>query len=304
MRVDNQMKKMTTKSALLLLLTATIWGIAFVAQSAGSDYAGPFTFNAIRTIMGGVVLIPCIYFLDKGKKKRGEMIASDQKTLITGGILCGVVLFTASNLQQIGIAYTTAGKAGFITALYIVLVPMMGIFLKKITGLKIWLGVLLAAVGLYFLCMNEGFSIGIGDIYLLMGAACFAVHILVIDYYSPKVDGVKMSCIQFFVCGILSAVPMLLFETPRIGSLVSGWIPLVYAGVMSCGVAYTLQIVGQRDADPTIASLILSLESVVSVLAGFLILGERLSIREGIGCILMFAAIILAQLPEQERQTV
>jgi len=303
MRVDNQMKKMTTKSALLLLLTATIWGIAFVAQSAGSDYAGPFTFNAIRTIMGGVVLIPCIYFLDKGKKKRSEMIASDQKNLITGGILCGVVLFIASNLQQIGIAYTTAGKAGFITALYIVLVPMMGIFLKKITGLKIWLGVLLAAVGLYFLCMNEGFSIGIGDIYLLMGAACFAVHILVIDYYSPKVDGVKMSCIQFFVCGILSAVPMLLFETPRIGSLVSGWIPLVYAGVMSCGVAYTLQIVGQRDADPTIASLILSLESVVSVLAGFLILGERLSIREGIGCILMFAAIILAQLPEQERQT-
>lgn len=301
--MDNQMKKMTTKSALLLLLTATIWGIAFVAQSAGSDYAGPFTFNAIRTIMGGVVLIPCIYFLDKGKKKRSEMIASDQKNLITGGILCGVVLFIASNLQQIGIAYTTAGKAGFITALYIVLVPMMGIFLKKITGLKIWLGVLLAAVGLYFLCMNEGFSIGIGDIYLLMGAACFAVHILVIDYYSPKVDGVKMSCIQFFVCGILSAVPMLLFETPRIGSLVSGWIPLVYAGVMSCGVAYTLQIVGQRDADPTIASLILSLESVVSVLAGFLILGERLSIREGIGCILMFAAIILAQLPEQERQT-
>jgi len=296
------MKKISTKSFLLLLLTAVIWGTAFVAQSAGTDYAGPFTFNAVRSAMGGLVLIPCIYFLDRGKKKRGEQVVSDRKALLKGGVLCGVVLFIASNLQQIGIQYTTAGKAGFITALYIVIVPIMGIFLKKFAGLKVWMGVLLAAVGLYFLCITDSLKIGMGDIYILVCAICFAVHILVIDYYSPLVDGVKMSCIQFLVCAVLSAVPMFLFESPQTESILAGWLPLVYAGVMSCGVAYTLQIVGQRGADPTIVSLILSLEAVVSVLAGFLILGERLSSREFIGCILMFAAIILAQLPEREKK--
>jgi len=299
----DKMKKVKTKSALLLLLTAIIWGAAFVAQSAGADYAEAFSFTSIRSFVGGVVLIPCIFLFDRGRKKRGETaVHSDKKTLMTGGVLCGILLFIASSMQQIGIEYTTAGKAGFITALYIVIVPIMGIFLKKYVGIQVWIGVILAAAGLYFLCITESFSIGTGDMYILLCAVCFSVHILVIDHYSPKVDGVKMACIQFFVCSILSAVPMILFENPQLDRLLEGWLPIAYAGVMSCGVAYTLQIVGQRDSDPTIASLILSLEAVVSVLAGFLLLDERLTVREGIGCVLMFAAIILAQLPGKEKK--
>ena len=295
------MKRVNSKSVILLLLTAVIWGTAFVAQSAGTDYAEAFTFNCIRSFMGGIVLIPCIYFLDRGQKKRNEVKHQDSKTLIIGGILCGVLLFIASNLQQIGIQYTTAGKTGFITALYIVLVPVLGLVLRKYVGLQVWMGVLLAALGLYLLCITERFSIGAGDGYILACAVCFSIHILVIDYFSPKVDGVKMSCIQFFVCGLLSSVPMFVWESPDPKLLLQGWFPLVYTGVMSCGIAYTLQIVGQRNMDPTIASLILSLEAVISVLAGFFILGERLTLREMAGCILMFAAIILAQLPKKVR---
>ena len=291
----------------MLLLTAVIWGVAFVAQSVGMDYVGPFTFNFVRCMIGGVVLIPCIFLLDrlnrKDRKKEQKISraqAAERKTLLTGGICCGVALCVASNLQQFGIKYTTVGKAGFITALYIVLVPLIGIFLKKTAGIRIWFSVLLAVGGLYLLCITEEFSIGTGDFLVLLCAFVFAVHILVIDYFSPKVDGVRMSCIQFFVCGILSGAAMLITEKPDLTAIFQAWMPILYAGVMSCGVAYTLQIVGQKGMDPTVASLILSLESVVSVLAGWLLLGQKLSQRELFGCVLMFGAIILAQLPDKK----
>lgn len=295
---------MRRKNAFMLFLTAFIWGTAFVAQSVGMDHLGPFGFNGIRSLIGGVALLPCIYILGKINKNSNEK--GDVKTLAAGGICCGLALFAASSMQQIGIQYTTAGKAGFITAFYIVLVPVFGIFLGKKTGWKIWLAVALALAGLYFLCITESFSVGRGDIYVFIGALLFTVHILVIDYFAPRTDGVKMSCIQFFVAGILSMFPMAAFETTTVEGIMRSWGPLLYAGVLSCGVAYTLQIIGQKNMNPTVASLILSLESCISVLAGWAILGEQLSVREGVGCILMFAAIVLAQIPEKQsknRQT-
>lgn len=302
------MGKVHVKSSLMLLAAALIWGVAFVAQSVGTEYVGPFTFNAIRSLIGGVVLIPCIFLLNRKNGKNGGASAPQEhksageteknpRDLILGGVCCGVCLCVASNLQQIGISYTTVGKAGFITAMYIILVPLLGIFLKKKVGVKIWVSVALAVAGLYLLCMTEGFSIGRGDAYVLVCALFFAFHILTIDYFSPKADGVKMSCIQFFVSGLISAVLMFLFETPEFSAILTAWLPILYAGVMSCGVAYTLQIIGQRDMDPTVASLILSLESVISVLAGWVILHQSLSLKELLGCVIMFGAIILAQLP-------
>lgn len=302
------MKKASAKNPLLLFLAAVIWGVAFVAQSVGMEYVGPFTFNAVRSLIGGIVLIPCIFFLDHLKKEEQEKPLAEaekkkaDKTLLTGGVCCGLCLCVASNLQQIGIGYTTVGKAGFITAMYIILVPVLGIFMKRKIGWKIWVSVVLGVLGLYLLCMTESFSLSKGDAYVLLCALVFSFHILTIDHFSPLVDGVRMSCIQFLVSGIGSAVLMFLFEKPQIGAILQAWMPILYAGVMSCGVAYTLQIVGQKGMNPTVASLILSLESVVSVLAGWVLLGQKLSVREFSGCGIMFAAIILAQLPEQKRQ--
>ncbi|MEO2263198.1 DMT family transporter [Dorea sp. YH-dor228] len=292
---------MRPKNAFMLILTAFIWGTAFVAQSVGMDYLGPFTFNGVRSLIGGVALIPCIWILQKLNDKSDPVTEErNRKDLLIGGISCGVLLFAASSLQQVGIQYTTAGKAGFITAFYIVFVPVLGIFLGKKTGWKVWTAVILALAGLYFLCITEKFTIGKGDIFLFACALVFSLHILVIDYFSPKVEGVKMSCIQFLVCGIISLPFMFLLEIPKMGAIVDAAWPLLYAGVLSCGVAYTLQIIGQKNVNPAIASLILSLESCFSVLAGWVILGEKLSVRESIGCILMFAAIILAQLPDKK----
>lgn len=292
------------RNSLLLLLTAAIWGVAFVAQSVGMDYVGAFTFNAVRSIIGSIVLLPVIWFLDKKKEPVSQTPAekaAGRKTLIIGGICCGVCLCLASNFQQFGIKYTTVGKAGFITACYIVIVPIIGLFLKKKCSPFIWAAVVMALIGLYLLCITDGFSIGKGDFLVLICAILFSLHILVIDYFSPMVDGVKMSCIQFLVCGILSAIPALILENPQISSILSAWMPILYAGVMSCGVAYTLQIVGQKGMNPTVASLILSLESCISVIAGWAILGQALSTREIIGCFVMFGAIILAQLPQKEK---
>ena len=293
---------MKIKNALLLLLTASIWGVAFVAQSVGMDYVGPFTFNCVRCLMGGVVLLPCIWFFDRKNKKRKQVpaIPGARKTLVMGGICCGVALCLASNFQQFGIQYTTVGKAGFITACYIVIVPVLGLLLGKKCSPVAAGAVVLSLAGLYMLCMNGGeLSVNKGDLLMLVCAFLFAVHIMVIDFFSPVVDGVKMSCIQFFVSGALSGVGMLLFEEPVVSQLLEAWLPLAYAGIFSCGVAYTLQIVGQAGADPTIASLILSLESSISVLAGWVILGQQLSAREIAGCVLMFGAIMLAQIPKK-----
>lgn len=290
------------KNSLLLLLTATIWGIAFVAQSVGMDYVGGFTFNAVRSIIGATVLLPLIFFLDSRKPKvtlTPEEKQKQKKTLLIGGICCGIFLCLASNFQQFGIKYTTVGKAGFITACYIVIVPILGLFLKKKCTAYVWIAVALSLIGLYLLCIKDGFSIGKGDALVFICAILFSFHILVIDYFSPLVDGVKLSCIQFFVSGILSGIPALIIEKPAFSSILAAWMPILYAGVMSCGVAYTLQIIGQKNMNPTIASLILSLESCISVLAGWVLLGQSLSMKEGIGCVIMFAAIILAQLPEK-----
>lgn len=298
-----------TKNTFLLFLTAFIWGVAFVAQSVGMDYVGPWTFNASRFIIGAVFLIPCIAFLDGLKKKETaasgtsseESAPQDKKTLLIGGLCCGIAIAVASTLQQYGISMTTVGKAGFITALYIVIVPILGIFLKKKPRLIIWVSVVLALAGLYFLCMTDSLSFSKGDTMVLLCALVFSIHILIIDYFSPKVDGVRMSCIQFFVASIICGIPALILEHPQFSSLVAAWAPILYAGILSCGVAYTLQIVAQKNYDPTIASLILSLESVFSVLAGWVILHEALSPREILGCVLVFIAIILVQLPEKKK---
>lgn len=297
------MKTQQMKSSLILLLTALIWGVAFVAQSVGMDYVGPFTFNSVRSILGGLVLIPCIFVLDRIRPERkADQKRAGRRTLLAGGILCGVLLCVASNLQQIGIAGTSVGKAGFITALYIVLVPILGLFFRRKCSPTVWLGVLLAICGLYFLCINEGIHIQRGDFFVFLCALCFSVHILVIDHYTQLVDGVKMSCIQFLVCGFLSGICMFLFENPSMHNILEAWQPILYAGILSCGVAYTLQIVGQKGMNPTVASLILSLESVISALAGLVLLDQKLSVRETMGCVLMFAAIVLAQLPAGKKK--
>lgn len=297
--------KQQIKSSLILLLTATIWGVAFVAQSVGMEYIGPFTFNAIRCVLGGMVLIPVILVLKKKKETGAEnQEKEDKKTLWMGGIACGVILCIASNLQQFGIMEASVGKSGFFTALYIVMIPVIGIFIGKRPGIKLWFCVVLAVVGMYLLCMKDGsFTIERADIMLLLCALAFSFHILVVDYFSPKVDGVKMSCIQFFVCGVLSAVGMLFTETPDISNIQAAWLPLLYAGLLSCGVGYTLQIVGQKGINPVIASLIMSLESVISALAGWVILGQVLSPKEILGCILMFVAIIITQIPIGNKKT-
>lgn len=297
----NDSKKKSLRSSLLLTLTALIWGVAFVAQSEGMNYVGGFTFIASRYLIGGAVLVPCIFLLRKWNPQWSELSEAERKqqnrTGIIGGICCGVALCVASSLQQFGIFYTTVGKAGFITALYIVIVPLFGLFLKKKVGLNIWISVLVAAVGMYLLCITEGFSIGKGDFLVLLCAVAFSFHILIIDHFSPKADGVLISCVQFFTAGVIGTVLMFLYEQPTWNSLLSAWAPILYAGVLSSGVAYTLQVVAQKDIDPTIASLIMSLESVFSLLAGWVLLGQKLSGKELFGCVLVFAAIILAQIP-------
>ena len=296
------------RSSLLLFLAASIWGVAFVAQSVGMDYMGPFTFNGARSLIGGMVLLPLIAFRERSRKRDAveeetpEKKKARRKVTLIGGCCCGLAICTASMFQQYGIQYTTVGKAGFITTLYIIIVPIMGLFFGKKVRRIVWAGAALAAAGMYLLCVNETLSLNKGDLLVFICAVIFSIHILVIDYFSPKADGVKLSCIQFFVAGIICTIGAFLVETPTWSALVSGAVPVLYAGVMSCGVAYTLQIYGQRNLDPTVASLILSLESVVSVLAGWVILNQTMSSKEIFGCVLVFAAVILVQLPEKKRQ--
>jgi len=293
-------KKM--RGNLMLLLTALIWGTAFVAQSAGMDHVQPFTYNGIRTLIGGLVLIPVILLFDKIKPESQRVSAEEQKIVnrnsLIGGVCCGLVLCVASSLQQFGVSMTTAGKAGFITALYIVIVPLMGVFIKKKIPRIIWLCVAIAVAGFYLLCVKEGFSVGTGDLLVLCCAFFFSIHIMVIDHFTAgKVDGVRMSCVQFLVAGVLAIICMFLFEEPSLASIWDARVSILYAGVMSCGVAYTLQILGQKDTDPTTATLLMSLESVFAALSGWVLLNESLSAKELLGCALVFAAVILAQIP-------
>lgn len=292
-------KERKRQGVFMLMLTALIWGVAFVAQSVGMNYVGPYTFNFVRFLIGGAVLIPCMLIF--GKKVAGEKTFTEEEKKtrhragVTGGLCCGFFLFLASTLQQFGILDTTVGKAGFITALYIVIVPILGIFLKKKVSGKIWAAVLLALAGMYLLCMKSGFGISKGDLLVFLCAVVFSFHILTVDFFAPKTDGVFMSCIQFFTAGTLSAIFAFIYESPRLGDILRAWEPVLYAGVLSCGVAYTLQILGQKRLKPAVASLILCLESVFSALAGWLILGQTMSAREITGCGMVFAAILLAQ---------
>lgn len=288
---------------LLLILTAIIWGAAFVAQSVGMDHVGPFTFLCTRSILGGVVLLPVIFFREKKARRENTQPHMKKHTLPLGGILCGVALFVASAFQQIGLQETTAGKAGFLTAMYMIFVPIAGLFFHKKPAKKTWFAVLIALVGMYLLCLWEGGfqNINRGDILELICALCFTGHILVIDHFTDKVDGVKMSCIQFFVCGILAGIFMFLLEIPSRDAILSAAVPILYAGILSSGVGYTLQIVAQKDTDPTIASLLMSLESVFSLIFGWILLHQALSGIELLGCGLMFIAIIWVHLPERAK---
>lgn len=292
------------KGIFMLLACAFIWGVAFVAQSVGADFLGPFSFNGIRSFLGAFFLVPCIAFIDRLSGRSVSLWGTEDKerrrNLLTGGILCGIFLAVASTLQQAGIAYTSAGKAGFITALYIVIVPILGLLVKKRVTLVQWGSVAIAAAGLYFICINEGFSVNYGDLIILACAFVFAMHIMAIERFTQLVDPVRMSAIQFFVCGCLSLPVILFMERPALSDIAAAWLPIAYAGIMSCGIAYTLQIAGQKYVNVILASILLSLESVFSVLAGWLFLGETLSLREIGGCALVFAAILLAQMPERK----
>ncbi len=297
------------RSNILLLITAFIWGSAFVAQVKGVDYLSAYAFNGVRSIIGGLGLIPVIYFLDRRKTVETNEPKPDitspkgKRILYLGGILTGIALFIGASFQQLGIAAGTgSGKAGFITSLYIVIVPVLGIFLKKRVKLIIWFCVLLAAVGLYLLSIKGDFSFEDGDFLVFICAFGYSLHILIVDYFSPRTDGVRMSMIQFFVCGILSLIANFIF-TPEGFTLENIWaciIPLLYTGILSSGVGYTLQIVAQKDAEPAIASLLMSLESVFALISGMIVLGETLSFRESVGCLMMFAAVIISQLPSKQ----
>lgn len=293
----------------MLVLTALIWGSAFVAQRKGGDAVGPFTFNGIRSLIGSAVLIPVILVLNRVKpSEKTPKTPAEKRVLWIGGICCGTILFLASSAQQLGMYMgTSAGKAGFLTACYILLVPILSLFLKKKCGWNIWVGMGITVIGLYLLCMTDSLRVQASDLMVLLCALLFAIHILVIDYFSPLVDGVRLSCIQFLVCGILSMIPMFFVEmqhslsgimvwAQNLQSL-DAWIPILYAGILSCGVGYTLQIIGQNGLNPTLASMLMSLESVFSVLAGWLILQEKMGLRQLGGCALIFAAILLAQMP-------
>lgn len=288
---------------LALLLAAIIWGSAFVAQRDGMVHVGPFTFQAVRSFLGSFCLLPVICFSTKIKKKNNTYKKTDIKALIIGSILCGTALTIAACFQQVGILYTTVGKAGFLTALYVIMVPVVSIFFKKKVSPVIWGCVVLAVIGLYLLCMTESLRLSLGDSLVLICAVCFTAHIMVIDHFVVKVDGVKLACLQFFVSGILSSVLMFVFEKPDVNAILSAWLPIAYAGVLSSGVAYTLQIVAQKYTQPTMASLIMSLESVFAVLTAMILPPhEMLSFRETLGCVIMFIAIILAQIPFEKRK--
>jgi len=286
------------------VLAAFIWGTAFVAQSVCTDYVEPFTFNAVRGIIAFLVLLLVAYIFSKSAKKRGEAAAPkfSFKYLIIGGFICGTLLAAASNLQQAALSTTSPGKAGFITAMYVVLVPVFGIFLRKRATFRVWISVMLSALGLYLLCIKESFSLAPGDSLLLLSAAFFAVHIFCIDYFVQRVDAVQLSCVQFLISGIWSAILMLIFESPSIDAIMLCIWPILYVSIFSSAVAYTLQILSMKGSDPTIVTILLSLESVFSVVAGAVILGDQMQIKEYIGCVVMFAAVILAQLPPGTRR--
>ena len=294
-------KKNSLRGILMLLIGSAIWGSAFVAQNKGMEYIGPFTFNGIRFLIGALVLLPVVLIMDKVEKKRSgtqktpDELRAGRISDIKAALICGAALFVPSTLQQIGLISTSPGKSGFITAMYIVAVPVLSLFLGKKAGLNVWLGVALAVAGLYLLCVTEQLTIAPSDTVTLVSVLFWGIQILVIDRYAERINCIKLAFMEFVVAGLLSLIPMFIFEKPQLDAIIDCAIPLLYVGIFSCGVAYTLQPAGQKYTTATVASLIMSLESVFSVITGYLILHDTLTARELTGCALMFAAVLLAQ---------
>lgn len=288
------------KSCIILFMAAFFWGLGFVSQSKGMEYMQPFTFTASRNILGALVLLPIIFY----KRKSNTNTKINWKITIIGGIACGIALTCGSLFQQYGIVTTSVGKAGFITTLYIIFTPILSIFIGKKAPFIVWICAIMAAFGMYLLTMTESFSISKGDLMVFFCAIAFAIHILIIDYFSAKTDGVIISCIQFFVCFVICGLLALIFDNSTISQLKSGIVPILYAGIISSGVGYTFQIIGQKGVNPTTAAIILSLESVIAAIAGviaykigFLNVDQTLTFRQIIGCAVVFASVILVQLP-------
>ena len=293
--------KNNLKGSVILFLAALIWGISFVSQSVGMDYVGPFTFIGIRTTMGGLVLLPFIFITDRKKKKQGTYVKTDMKKLIICGGLCGLFLCAASTLQTYGLKFTTTAKSGFLTALYIIFVAVLGLFYGKKLNVKMALGIIISVVGMYFLCLfGADMSFNKGDLITVICAVFFSGQILCVDKFVREVDGVKLSCTQFLVAGGISLILMALFETPDINNIMSCYIALLYSGIMSCGIAYTFQVIGQKYAEPTTAAIIMSFEAVFAAIAGWIILSEAMTVSQIFGCLLMFLAIVLVQLPSKK----
>ncbi len=298
------MTKTQLKANILLLLTAAIWGLAFVAQKVGAEHVGAFTYNGIRFALGSISLIPLILFLNKKKGENEETKNNDRDSLkltVKAGIIAGCALFIATSLQQMGVMGTTAGKAGFITGLYMVIVPILGLFLKQKVNKSTWIGIVIAIIGLYLLSINEDFSISNGDLLVLIGSVGWAIHILLIDNFTKKIDPLKLSSIQFATCSILSLVMAIIFEDINMVGISGAMVSILYGGLLSVGVAYTLQVVAQKNAKPSHAAILLSMESVFGALGGAMFLGERIGARGLVGCILIFIAIIISQLKPSEK---
>ena len=289
------------KAALLLTIAALVWGAAMSFQSEGMEHVGPLTFQAVRFMLGGTVLLPLVLTL--GKKDPGEGSPNyNPKGVLFGGAVCGFFLMIACTLQQFGIIYTTVGKAGFLTSLYIIVIPVLGIFLRKRIGLNVWIGVVLAMVGMYLLCMKESLVLSKGDTLVLICAFVFSFQIMAIDKYAAIYNGLKLSCVQFYVCGILSVIVMFIFEKPDLTGLWAARVPILYTGVMSCGIGYTFQTLAQKNLQPTVASIIMSLESVFAAVFGWILLKQAMSVREIVGCFVLFAAIIITQVFEKDEK--
>ncbi len=298
------MTKTQLKANILLLLTAAIWGLAFVAQKVGAEHVGAFTYNGIRFALGSISLIPLILFLNKKKGENEKTKDGDRDSLkltVKAGIIAGCALFIATSLQQMGVMGTTAGKAGFITGLYMVIVPILGLFLKQKVNKSTWIGIVISIIGLYLLSINEDFSISNGDLLVLIGSVGWAIHILLIDNFTKKIDPLKLSSVQFATCSILSLVMAIIFEDINMVGISGAMVSILYGGLLSVGVAYTLQVVAQKNAKPSHAAILLSMESVFGALGGAMFLGERIGARGLVGCILIFIAIIISQLKPSEK---
>lgn len=300
------------KGNALLILAALLWGVSFVMQDKAGEVLSPFAINGIRSVIGSFFLIPIIIFFSKRSGRPVfEETVKQRKDLLVSGVLCGAFLCIATNFQQFGIILypeeaAASGRSGFITALYVVLVPVFGIFMKKKVGITVWIGVFLAVIGMCLLCLSNGIgSVYLGDLIVLCCALAFTMQIICIDKFADRVDGVKLSSLQFLVCGLLSLILMLIFEEPTIAQVKESLPYILYLGIVSCGIAYTLQIVGQQySKNPTVASILMSLESVFAAISGAILIGERFTLRETLGCAIMFAAIVFAQLPQHNKKNI